>query len=244
MFKKVIIKIFPRNVVNRLVYLRSFFYKFHSLNQIDKELSRLLENQDGFYLEIGANDGISQSNSLFFERKRNWSGVLVEPSPSTFELLRKNRSSSNEFYNCACVSFDYKDDFIDFFYSNLMSTTIHSDKHSDIYKNHAKSGNLYLARNENLRNFRVPARTLESILISCNAPELIDLFSLDVEGNELEILKGLSHIQYRFKYIVVETPDFTTISNYLFEKNYKYIKKLSPHDYLFKNMEPQIYVTN
>ena len=236
MIKIVISKIFPRKAVNSLVYLRSFFHKFHSLNQIDKELFRLLENRDGFYVEIGANDGISQSNSLFFERKRSWLGVLVEPSPSTFEFLRKNRSSLNNFYNCACVSFDYKDDFIDFFYSNLMSTTVHSDENFETYRNHAKSGKLYLARNENLGNLRVPARTLESILISSNAPALIDLFSLDVEGNELEILKGLSHIDYRFKYIVVETPDFATISNYLYENKYIFIKKLSSHDYLFKNM--------
>ena len=119
MIKIVISKIFPRKAVNSLVYLRSFFYKFHSLNQIDKELFRLLENRDGFYVEIGANDGISQSNSLFFERKRSWLGVLVEPSPSTFEFLRKNRSSSNNFYNCACVSFDHKDDFIYFYYYRI-----------------------------------------------------------------------------------------------------------------------------
>jgi len=119
-----------------------------------------------------------------------------------------------------------------------MSTTVHSDKDLNTSRDHAKSGNLYLARNENLQSFRVPACTLESLLISSKAPELMDLFSLDVEGNELEILKGLSHINYRFKYIVVETPNFTTISNYLLEKKYKFIKNLSPHDYLFKNMQP------
>ena len=148
-------------------------------------------------------------------------------------VLNGDPEKQGKFYH---VSFDYKDKFIDFFYSNLMSTTVHSDEDFEVYRNHAKSGNLYLARNENLVNLRVPARTLESILISSNAPALIDLFSLDVEGNELEILKGLSHINYRFKYIVVETPDFTTISNYLYENKYKFIKKLSTHDYLFKNM--------
>jgi FkbM family methyltransferase len=117
-----------------------------------------------------------------------------------------------------------------------MSTTVHSDEDLNKYRDHAESGNLFLARNEYLRNFRVPARTLESLLISSKAPDLMDFFSLDVEGNELEILKGLSHINYRFKYIVVETPDFATISNYLYENKYKFIKKLSSHDYLFKNM--------
>ena len=238
MFKIILGKVLSRKSLNRLVFLRSLFHKFHSLNEIDKELSRLLKNRDGFYVEIGANDGISFSNSLFFERKRGWSGVLVEPSFSTFKFLKNNRSSSNEFYNCACVSFDYKDEFIEFFYSNLMSTTVNSDQDLNKYSDHAKSGILYLARNEKFAKFRVPACTLESLLLSSKAPELMDFFSLDVEGNELEILKGLSHINYRFKYIVVETSDFTTISNYLLEKKYNFIKNLSPNDYLFKNMQP------
>ena len=229
-------KMISRKTLNQIIWFRSFFRKFHSLNQIDKELSFLLENKEGFYIEIGANDGISQSNSLFFERRKKWRGVLVEPSPITFDLLRSNRSPSNIFFNCACVSFDYKDSFIELNYSNLMSTTIHSK--SDSYRNkvHSESGYLHLAKNEKLEKINVPAFTLEYLLNKSKAPSLIDFFSLDVEGNELEVLKGLSHIKYRFKYLVVETSDFERIRAFLSLKNYKFIRKLSVHDYLFKDL--------
>ena len=57
-----------------------------SLNQLDKKLEKFVNYNDGFYVELGANDGVSQSNSLYFETKRNWSGILIEPSPHNFLL--------------------------------------------------------------------------------------------------------------------------------------------------------------
>ena len=48
----------------------------------------------GFFIEAGAHDGESISNSLFFELSRNWTGLLVEPNPLTFcKLLTKNRKA-------------------------------------------------------------------------------------------------------------------------------------------------------
>ena len=229
-------KIFSKKTINQIIWFRSLFRRFHSLNQIDTEISLLLKNKEGFYIEIGANDGISQSNSLFFERQKKWRGVLVEPSPVTFDFLKSNRNPSNIFFNCACVSFDFKDSFIEFNYSNLMSTTIHSKNDSNKNKVHSESGYLHLAKNEKLEKISVPAFTLEYLLDKSKAPSLIDFFSLDVEGNELEVLKGLSHIKYRFKYLVVETSDFERIRAFLSLKNYKFIRKLSVHDYLFKDL--------
>ena len=46
--------------------------------------------KDGFYIEAGAFDGELRSNSLFFELKKGWNGLLVEPNPDAFqELLSK-----------------------------------------------------------------------------------------------------------------------------------------------------------
>ena len=48
--------------------------------------------ENGFFIEAGAAEGVKLSNSLFFEMKRNWRGLLVEPSPNYFErLLQKRR---------------------------------------------------------------------------------------------------------------------------------------------------------
>ena len=50
--------------------------------------------ENGFYVESGALDGETFSNSLFFEKYRNWSGVLIEPHPDSFKILRsKNRKA-------------------------------------------------------------------------------------------------------------------------------------------------------
>ena len=57
---------------------------------LDKKLDILFNNKEkGFYIELGAFDGITQSNSYFFELNRNWKGILIEPSKSAFELCCK-----------------------------------------------------------------------------------------------------------------------------------------------------------
>ncbi len=74
-------------------------------------------------------------------------------------------------------------------------------------------------------------------MIEANAPSLIDLLSLDVEGVELEILKGIDHSKFRFRYICVESRQFEELKQYLIDKNYLHIGVLSAHDFLFKNYQ-------
>jgi hypothetical protein len=50
--------------------------------------------RQGTYLELGAHDGTLFSNSLFFERHLDWSGLLVEPSPISFQKLHQSRGSN------------------------------------------------------------------------------------------------------------------------------------------------------
>ena len=81
---------------------------------------------------------------------------------------------------------------------------------------------------------KVIAKTLNSILIKNNAPNEIDFFSLDVEGDELNVLNGINFKKYKFRYILIETKIFEKINNFLKNKNYSFLKKLSDGDYLFK----------
>jgi hypothetical protein len=59
--------------------------------------------------------------------------------------------------------------------------------------------------------------------------------SLDVEGGEIEVLKGVDHEKYRFKWILVESRDEKRISEYLEAQGYSFHSKLTGHDYLFIN---------
>jgi FkbM family methyltransferase len=60
----------------------------------DELLDKVLGwNKDGFFIEAGAADGETNSNTLFYEKK-GWNGLLVEPNPASFrKLLEKNRNA-------------------------------------------------------------------------------------------------------------------------------------------------------
>jgi hypothetical protein len=79
---------------------------------------------------------------------------------------------------------------------------------------------------------------LDSILREAKSPHIIDLLSLDVEGSEIEVLKGIDHSAFRFKYICIEVRDFDVMSRYLNENGYEFVEKLSVHNYLFRDRTP------
>jgi len=204
---------------------------YFGLFKIDKKISGYLPKRGGYYVELGANDGISQSNTYHFEKYRKFTGVLVEPIPAKYQECKKNRSGDNFFANNACVGFDYPGSTVELLYSNLMTTTLSGtsdivDRHS-----HAKSGEHLIK--SNIYKFEISARTLNSILMEAKAPTRIDLLSLDVEGSELEVLKGIDFEKYIFSVMCIESRDIGRIAEFLKDKNYRLEKKISIHDYLF-----------
>ena len=50
--------------------------------------------KNGFFIEAGAYDGEHFANTLMFEMKHDWTGLLVEPNPDNYEKLKtKNRKA-------------------------------------------------------------------------------------------------------------------------------------------------------
>lgn len=207
--------------------------KYFSLNQLDRKLEKYVDYDNGYFVELGANDGVTQSNSLYFEKHRNWRGLLVEPAPQNFLKCRQNRSTRNSIYCAACVSFDYGQEFVRIAYSNLMSTPVSLESDIQDPRAHAELGDKFLGSGETVFEFGAVARTLNALLLEAHAPKQIDFLSLDVEGAELEVLKGIDHQTFRFKYLLVECRDFTRLSDYLEKQSYRFVEKLSGQDYLF-----------
>ena len=88
------------NLEDKSKYKIDFSQRNQSLRMDDI----LKGKRNGFLIEAGAYDGELQSNSLFFEMQRNWTGLLIEPVPSFFEkLLKKNRQM---FKINACIAND------------------------------------------------------------------------------------------------------------------------------------------
>ena len=100
-------------------------------NKIDETLESLMPYQNGFFVELGAHDGALASNSYYFELKKNWRGVLVEPCPNLYLKCLKRRGKNNFVYHNACVPFDYKEKFVHMKYSD--SITISDNLDLDIY---------------------------------------------------------------------------------------------------------------
>ncbi len=196
--------------------LKTYFKKFrdfNALNQIDKKMLNFINYKHGFYIECGANDGVDQSNTWYFEKKKNWNGLLIEPIPHLYNQLIKNRSNKNFFSKTCLVSNLYKKDLIELNYNDLQTSLI--DKSDKIIS--AKTS------------------TLTKLLNEYNCPLTIDFFSLDVEGYEFNVIEGIDFSKYIFKYFLIETNNFDKLNKILTDKNYKFLKQLTIHDYLFKH---------
>src|SRR6187549_1834415 len=119
-------KILAKELTPPIIYkfLKLNLRRYHGKDGLDQKLEKYLNYRNGYFVELGANDGIGQSNTFHFEKHKNWRGVLVEPVPHNFLKCKENRSAQNSIYCAACVGFDFKEEFVKIVYSNLMSTSI------------------------------------------------------------------------------------------------------------------------
>jgi len=207
---------------------------FRGLNGLDRALAEHLDlSRPGFYVELGANDGLRQSNTYFLERVHGWRGVLIEPALNNFLDLIRNRSTENAFFCVACVPFDYAEEFVRMTYANLMSISTSLDTDLPDAVQHLRDGTRFLRDSREMVDFGAVSRPLSDILVEAEAPARIDLLSLDVEGAELEVLRGVDHRRHRFDRMVVECRDVTRLDAYLGVGGYRRVSQLSVHDYLY-----------
>lgn len=205
---------------------------FTSINNIDKYLFETYNDfskSDGFFIEAGANDGIKQSNTYFFENQLNWKGILIEPVPEIFQQCKINRPKAIV-ENCALVADDYHLPEIVIEYTpqtyGLMST---------IKGIETTAMHLEKAGNEVGEGRMVKAFTLNQILEKYKAdlPPKIDFLNLDVEGYEPQVLNGIDFNTWHIEYILVEQQYNKAEIDKILTKHYKKIGKITQHDYLW-----------
>ena len=196
----------------------------------DKFIDEYFDKKEGLtFLDIGAHDGVSISNTFFLEKERKWKGICVKAQPSEFQKLKSNR-------NCTCVNVavsDYNGE-TDFIYvegyANMLSGI------SDDYN----LSHMQRIRNEvstyggAINTIKVPVRTLQSILDEHNTHE-IDFCSIDTEGSEFNIIKSIDFDKTEIKVFIIENNyGEKNIEEFLVEKGYYLYKKIEWDDVFVK----------
>jgi len=180
----------------------------------------------GVFIEAGAHDGWTGSNSYWLEAELGWQGILVEPVPGLYEACRKERPKAKVFHG-ALVSMDYSSPEIQIECSGLVSAV----KTSPLEKETFEIAKAYYGISER-PTVSVPALTLNSCLEKSGFDK-VDFVSLDVEGFEPQALAGLDLAKWKPAYMLIECNDETAVRRQLGER-YEIEQRCPPCDILFK----------
>ena len=148
---------------------------YYSQQDEDKILfEKYLNYKNGFFIELGAMDGVTYSNTLFFEEKLNWKGILIEPTNQYNQLIINRPNCHNFNYAISDIN-----GIVEFLGNHALGgiTKTMDEKHR-VGWDLDNSGRPYTVKSIRL-----------SDLISNLDLTKVDLFSIDVEGGELEVLK-------------------------------------------------------
>ena len=141
--------------------------------------------KNGVFLDIGAHDGIDLSNTYFFEKNLEWSGICFEPVPTVFNSLSQNRNCTLV-NGCAWYEDTKKTFRVVKGYSEMLSGIL--DSYNPLHLN--RINNECETYGSTYEDIEVDCYDINKILIQNNLKK-IDFISIDTEGSELEILKRI-----------------------------------------------------
>jgi FkbM family methyltransferase len=140
----------------------------------------------GFFVEVGANDPREGSQTWHLEQA-GWIGILIEPQPDLAAKLRALRRAN--VFAVACSSPQNAGRSSPLHVAGPMS---------------ALDRGLMSPGTKPEAVIQVPIRTLDDILIEAQAPAPLDFLSVDVEGHEIEVLRGFDFARWRPRLILLE----------------------------------------
>lgn len=205
----------------------------HKLH-IEWVLEKTNFKRNGFFVEMGAVDGVKKSNTLILEQDYGWTGILAEPDPRHHIWIKYNRPNSSIEFDCVWNQ------------TGMTKKFVQSRKISDLRStlaDFAGEGLAPRARNK-WSSRKVNTISLLDMLDKHNAPKYIDYFSLDTEGSEYQILKTFDFSKYKFGLITVEWNHHNTRGQKILDlltSNGYYIpedsKDIFEFDYAFVNRD-------
>ena len=188
--------------------------------------------RNGVFVDIGAHDGITLSNSYVLEKEFGWTGICVEPMEHEYKKLVDCRNCIT--YNCACYDTNGTEKF----------TMLEYDGYPDMLSGIAKDisfrhmGHI-LSEGGRMgavqKVIEVKTRILNELLEE-NKMYDIDFLSVDTEGSELKILKSIDFDKFKIKVVIYENGEGESpIREFMKSKNFSFIKRLGIDDVFLNN---------
>ena len=174
--------------------------------------------KNGFFVEFGATNGKSLSNTYVLEKSFEWDGILAEPARVWHNDLRKTRNCKIDtrcVWSASGATIDFRE-----IPKHPQISTIEKFKNADSHSNKREKANLY----------SVESISLNDLLNFHSAPRNIDYISIDTEGSEYDILEN-------FNFDTYEVQIFTIEHSYTKEKREKIFQLLSNRGYERVNVD-------
>lgn len=208
-----------KNIVLRnLVHHFGYLPKWVSDRGQDKWVINEVFNgkRGGFFVELGAADGFSDSNTFALEKHFGWSGLLIEPNPvNHVKIKERHRRTAT----AVPYAVDPEGGKLEFMVDGQLSSLLVDEADNMTPRRAAK-----VARyREQGKVVTVEALPLEGIFDKFGAPADIDYFSLDVEGSETRILRNFPFDRYRFLSLTIERPT-PELNEILFRNGYHFVR--------------------
>jgi FkbM family methyltransferase len=200
------------------------------LDGIDAKLAGYLTGSEGVFVEVGAFDGYRYSNTYYLERFRNWRGVLIEPIPESFALCARERRHSKVF-NYALVGPGGPSS-LTLRYVGAMSAERGKPRTP------VELGRGTAFGWEMRYEVTVPTRSLTAVLDEA-AVERIDFLSIDVEGAELDVLRGLDFDRFAPAFLLVETNGADRQIDELLGNRFSLVEHFSGNDAFYRRRDPR-----
>jgi len=146
--------------------------------------------KEGYFVDFGATNGTTLSNSYILERFFDWDGIVAEPNPTYHERLQQVRKCN---VSTKCVHSRTGKSFTFICAVRPMFSRLG-----------VASEGMTFEDEQIEQSIKVPTISLNDLLDEHNAPEVVDFISIDTEGSELDILSTFDFEKRRVNMFAVE----------------------------------------
>lgn len=195
----------------------------------------------GIYVELGALDGVTYSNTHFFSRALAWKGALIEPNTKSFKKLEKNRAPHDDVFNAAVCANKQMVHFLEDGGNGAISGVVEFMAPTFAKRWHTET-------NPKATLTKIMCESLSGILMQSNVvgSAHVDFLSVDVEGGEFEVIKTLDFNKHQFGVILYEADEHNPVKNealksFLASKGYPFFGHYQNSNYHVNKKWGEIY---